>query len=386
MANYIAILFFLTVLGIVNVVVTEDQLSPESEPSPLRNGDVRLVNGSTVNCGRVEVFYNGSWGTVCDDRWGISDGDVVCSQLGYIRAEIAHRKAHFGQGQGPIWLDDVGCREEHNSITECRHRGWGVHNCKHREDAGVCCERVQPPKPLDLPVRLRCPECNEGASCNTCPDSRPLSSSDCQPQAAVRGVVEVEVNGEWGPVSAERWGVNEATVVCGQLGYPMAYPSGGPPPTIRDIWPDYGTEEGSGTQCDTLSLRETDSFRRDLTNTYLQGVECLGRESRLLDCYFSGIGVQPNPSRAVAVVQCGSIPDINSCDRESNKVCVLKLMCIKGGRVMITFFVNYSTVAFPLHLLTLKRQQFFGTVANSLGKKFIFPATIGRAALCGANQ
>ena len=52
---------------------------------------------------------------------------------------------------------------------------------------------------------------------------------------------------------------------------------------------------------------------------------------------------------------------------------------IKGGRVMIAFFVNYSTVAFPLHLPTLK--QFFGAVANSLGKKFIFPATVGRAAL-----
>ena len=46
---------------------------------------------------------------------------------------------------------------------------------------------------------------------------------------------------------------------------------------------------------------------------------------------------------------------------------------------MIAFFVNYSTIAFPLHLPTLKRQQFFGAVANSLGKKFIFPATVGRA-------
>ena len=59
---------------------------------------------------------------------------------------------------------------------------------------------------------------------------------------------------------------------------------------------------------------------------------------------------------------------------------------LKGGRVMIAFFVNYSTVAFPLHLPTLKRQQFFGAVTNSLGKKIIFPATVGRAALCGANR
>ena len=46
---------------------------------------------------------------------------------------------------------------------------------------------------------------------------------------------------------------------------------------------------------------------------------------------------------------------------------------IKGGRVMIAFFVNYSTVAFSLHLPTLKRQQFFGAVANSLGKISYFP-------------
>ena len=40
---------------------------------------------------------------------------------------------------------------------------------------------------------------------------------------------------------------------------------------------------------------------------------------------------------------------------------------------MIASFVNYSTVAFPLHLPTLKRQQFFGAVANSLGKNSYFP-------------
>ena len=56
-------------------------------------------------------------------------------------------------------------------------------------------------------------------------------------------------------------------------------------------------------------------------------------------------------------------------------VCLTGIACeaLKGGRVMIAFFVNYSTVAFPLHLPTLKRQQFFGAVANSLGKNSYFP-------------
>ena len=57
----------------------------------------------------------------------------------------------------------------------------------------------------------------------------------------------------------------------------------------------------------------------------------------------------------------------------TTRVLYCLVLLLKGGRVMIAFFVNYSTVAFPLHLPTLKRQQFFGAVANSLGKNSYFP-------------
>ena len=157
----------------------------------MTSGSVRL-RGGTPSAGRVEVFSDGQWGTVCDDAWDINDANVVCRQLGFSQlASQARGSAYYGQGSGPIWIDDVACSGSESHIYDCRHRGWGNNDCTHSRDAGVQCSYGS------ANIRLA----NGGA---------------------YYGRVEVYYNGRWGTVCDDHWDINDAHVVCRQLGFPSA--------------------------------------------------------------------------------------------------------------------------------------------------------------------
>ncbi|NWQ84345.1 DMBT1 protein, partial [Columbina picui] len=104
-----------------------------------RSRPLRLVNGTNSCMGRLEVFHNHKWGTVCDDDWDLQDAAVVCRQLDCGMALLAPGSARFGPGSDPIWLDDVDCTGSESTLAECRLSAWGEHNCGHSEDAGVVC-------------------------------------------------------------------------------------------------------------------------------------------------------------------------------------------------------------------------------------------------------
>ncbi|XP_030288661.1 galectin-3-binding protein A-like isoform X3 [Sparus aurata] len=153
------------------------------------DGFVRLAGGQDHSEGRVEIFHNGSWGTVCDDGWDINEAQAVCRQLRFPGAReamvsfgggnktqfdfdplklkvvwhkhknvkhlclftqylvqmaelsLSYSVADFVLGDGNIWMDDLGCIGTEVNLLHCTFPGWGIHNCNHNEDVGVKCKK-----------------------------------------------------------------------------------------------------------------------------------------------------------------------------------------------------------------------------------------------------
>ncbi|XP_029949275.1 deleted in malignant brain tumors 1 protein-like [Salarias fasciatus] len=211
-------------------------------------GEVRLIRGNSSCSGTVEIFHFGQWGTVCDDSWDLLDAEVVCRQLGCGRVLSAPTVAHFGQGSGPIWYDNVMCTGSETKLFECRHQGIGSHNCGHHEDAGVVCE-----------VRLA----NSGNRCS--------------------GRVEIFHAGQWGTVCDDHWDLDNANVVCRQLGCGAAQ-----------------------------SALSNAAFGPGRGPIWLDNVFCSTNDSSISDCRHSGFGVHNCGHHEDASVLCEGQPDSTS--------------------------------------------------------------------------
>ncbi|KAM9391665.1 galectin-3-binding protein A-like [Pholidichthys leucotaenia] len=105
-----------------------------------RDGDVRLFGSKSTSEGRVEIYYDGNWGTVCDDNFDMADAAVVCRQLHFPRAKSVVTGKDYGEAPGPIWLDDINCKGSESHLVYCGFKAWGETDCTHKEDVGVICE------------------------------------------------------------------------------------------------------------------------------------------------------------------------------------------------------------------------------------------------------
>ncbi|XP_041456398.1 neurotrypsin-like [Lytechinus variegatus] len=98
--------------------------------------DIRLVDGPSSNEGRIEIWYNGQWNTICGSTWTHNSAEVVCRQLGYDTEDVEISTGYYGQGSGPI--QHAQCFGWEYTLDDCTLSS-GIYLCNHDNDAGVRC-------------------------------------------------------------------------------------------------------------------------------------------------------------------------------------------------------------------------------------------------------
>ncbi|KAE8587952.1 hypothetical protein XENTR_v10022221 [Xenopus tropicalis] len=210
--------------------------------------DVKLVGGSTRCEGRVEVKHRGTWGTVCNDGWNNNAALTVCKQLSCKPLNTFHEPIHniyFGAGEGRIWLSGLSCTSEDKVLWDCKRNMWGLHKCRHAEDAGVICS-------------------------DSLEDLRLVGGANqCE------GRVEVKMKGQWGTVCGGD--INReakiGAVICRELG------------------------------CNSTNTQAT-SFGAGSEKILLYDVSCKGTETSLLECFYTKWGVCRH-NREIGVICAG---------------------------------------------------------------------------------
>ncbi|XP_018521731.1 lysyl oxidase homolog 3B isoform X4 [Lates calcarifer] len=201
---------------------TAATMTPTPSPSPSSQSQterlkVRLAGYPRKhNEGRIELFYKGEWGTICDDDFSISNANVLCRQLGFVSATGWTHSAKYGKGQGKIWLDNVLCNGGEKSIEFCKSRGWGNSDCTHDEDAGVVCKDERIPGFVDSNVIDAHVDENKVEEVRL----RPVVAMAKKRLPITEGVVEVKYKDGWAQICDVGWTIKNTRVICGMLGFP----------------------------------------------------------------------------------------------------------------------------------------------------------------------
>uniref|UniRef100_A0A8C9XBC4 Lysyl oxidase homolog n=1 Tax=Sander lucioperca TaxID=283035 RepID=A0A8C9XBC4_SANLU len=139
--------------------------------------------------GRVEVFYNGEWGTVCDDDFSITAAQVVCRELGFMNAESWSPSAKYGSGEG-----------KKTSMDFIRSVCWfpGFH----------------------LNLLLSNQNQNHGLTVQVEDVRLRATYSQRKRIPITEGFLEVKYGGKWRQICNEEWTEKNSRVICGMYGFP----------------------------------------------------------------------------------------------------------------------------------------------------------------------
>ncbi|XP_062291113.1 scavenger receptor cysteine-rich type 1 protein M130-like [Scomber scombrus] len=163
---------------------------------------VRLVNGTSLCSGRLEVKSDQSWSSVCEADFDQQDAEVVCRELG-CGAPSVLQGALYGEVEAPMWTKEFQCGGHESALLDCRRSDSARRTCSPGKAVGLTCS-----DPAD--VRL------EGELCN--------------------GILQMKLNHSWRPVYDSDWTLKSAAETCRQLKCGNAVATGSSQYPSIDVW------------------------------------------------------------------------------------------------------------------------------------------------------
>ena len=231
------------------------------------------------NEGRLEIYHNRRWGTVCGKNFDIRDANVACRQLGYSRAMSYRPNKRNGRSRGPIYLDRLQCRGTEPSLFHCGHRAIGIHSCNHNQDVSVVCYHSGSVNMCDRRFTgnyrskwiMHCPSLYTVHLLIVCLHKAKYNHRTRQ----ICGGVLVKYARKYGTICNDNADVRDARVICRQLGYKGA-----------------GRAYTCGTRCGGAGRP-----------IWLNNLHCRGSESLITQC----------PAKIWGRHNCGHNEDIGVC-------------------------------------------------------------------------
>ncbi|XP_067426039.1 antigen WC1.1-like, partial [Emydura macquarii macquarii] len=258
--------------------------------------DLRLVDGSDC-AGRLEVFYNGTWGSVCSSPMDAVTMVLICKHLDCGDAVTFLRNLPHGSGSGPTWVDGVRCNEQHSSLWQCPSDPWKPQSCSRAEETHLSCQGRKR-KTTQIPFV----ECPNSTSCTDKEKLRVVGGED-----SCSGRVEVWHRGSWGTVCDDSWDLADANVVCKQLGCGSAVSAPG----------EAAFGEGTGP-------------------IWVEKVNCRGTESSLWDCPATPWGESNCGHKEDAAVNCSGVTETTA---SPTTTAALRRSATDSGRVTVPVVV-----------------------------------------------
>ena len=105
---------------------------------PLSPESLRLVNGTTLCSGKVEVKSNQAWVSVCEDDFDQQDAEVVCRELGCGASSVL-QGAIYGQGNAPMSAKEFQCDGSESALHNCGTSDSTRNTCSPDRTVGLTC-------------------------------------------------------------------------------------------------------------------------------------------------------------------------------------------------------------------------------------------------------